>query len=52
VIELLREDGRVPFDDWRAEAKELLAADLRCHKCDYKPKNMPDLKKHILVHVK
>ncbi|KAL0272287.1 UNVERIFIED_CONTAM: hypothetical protein PYX00_005323 [Menopon gallinae] len=33
------------------KAKELLNMDLKCHKCDYKPKNMPDLKKHILKHL-
>lgn len=33
-------------------AKELLNTNLKCHKCSYLPKNMPDLKNHILKHVK
>jgi len=31
-------------------AKDLLNLELKCHKCEMRPKNMPDLKKHIATH--
>ena len=33
------------------EGKALLNRDLKCHKCEFAPKNMPDLKKHLKKHV-
>ena len=35
-----------------SEGKALLNKDLKCHRCDYTPKNMPDLKQHIVKHFK
>lgn len=32
-------------------SKKFLATALRCHKCDFTPKNVPDLKQHLIVHV-
>ncbi|KAJ6639937.1 Aprataxin-like protein [Pseudolycoriella hygida] len=32
-------------------SKQLLATELRCHKCDFRPKNMPELKQHLLSHI-
>ncbi|XP_050518723.1 aprataxin [Diabrotica virgifera virgifera] len=50
VIESLETHGKVCILT-PAQCKTLIAAPLKCHKCDYKPKNMPDLKKHILSHI-
>ena len=46
VIEDLKENGEVnlPPDE---EGRALLKKDLHCHKCDYVPKHLPDLKGHI-----
>ena len=46
VIEDLKENGEVnlPRDE---EGRALLKKDLKCHKCDYVPKHLPDLKGHI-----
>lgn len=33
-------------------AKKILSRPLKCHRCDAMPKNMPELKKHILQHIK
>jgi len=33
------------------QAKTWLNADLKCHKCEVKPKNMPELKAHIKLHL-
>lgn len=30
--------------------KKLLATDIQCNQCKYKPKNMPDLKNHLIEH--
>ncbi|XP_053606621.1 aprataxin [Plodia interpunctella] len=32
--------------------KSLMATDLVCNQCDFKPKNMPQLKEHLLTHIK
>ena len=40
--------GRV---ESKAALKTLLERPLVCHKCDHKPKNMPELKKHLLSHL-
>ena len=47
VIEDLKENGEVnlPPDE---EGRALLKKDLKCHKCDYVPKHLPDLKGHIM----
>ncbi len=49
VASALEEDGRVEGPD-RARARELLATGLRCNRCRYRPRNMPDLKAHLLEH--
>ena len=49
VIRELKIEGEVSTLSAK-EGKELLAKDLMCHKCDYKPKNLPDLKKHLKTH--
>ena len=33
-----------------SQTNQWLKRDLRCHKCTYKPKNLPDLKSHIKSH--
>lgn len=50
VIEHLKEHGEVqrPPDD---EIKKFIDTPLKCNSCSYKPKHMPDLKKHLLTHV-
>ncbi|XP_072401512.1 aprataxin [Diabrotica undecimpunctata] len=50
VIESLETHGKVRIPS-PAECKALLATPLKCHKCDHRPRNMPDLKEHILSHV-
>lgn len=32
--------------------KSLMATELQCNQCTYKPKNMPQLKEHLLTHIK
>lgn len=32
-------------------SKKLLTTALQCHKCDFSPKNMPDLKQHLMSHI-
>lgn len=32
--------------------KKMMDTPLKCHKCDYIPKTMPDLKKHLVKHLK
>jgi len=47
VIAELKELGRVKEKEELAGCIDL---PLACHKCDFKPKNMPELKKHIATH--
>ncbi len=51
VLQQLRREGAVAMMD-PEEAKRLLNTDLKCHKCSFKPKNMPQLKTHLKAHVK
>ena len=44
VIRELKESGKVEKKDELAACHDL---PLSCHKCPFKPKNMPELKKHI-----
>ncbi|XP_037027607.1 aprataxin-like protein [Bradysia coprophila] len=46
----VRQNGKV-FKPATDICKKLLAADLKCHQCDFSPKNMPDLKKHLISHI-
>ncbi|BES87224.1 HIT domain [Nesidiocoris tenuis] len=50
AIKDLETHGRVIFPS-KEEIKTWLNLPLKCHKCDYKPKFMPDLKRHILTHL-
>ncbi|XP_043270673.1 aprataxin [Venturia canescens] len=34
-----------------SESEKYLKKDLICHKCSYRPKNLPDLKKHLVEHI-
>ena len=45
----LQEEGGITD---KKHLKQLLNSPLQCHKCDYKPKNIPDLKMHIKNHQK
>ena len=47
VVAELKENGEVVK---KTDMKYLLDMPLSCHKCDEKPKNMPELKKHIKTH--
>ncbi|KAJ8935567.1 hypothetical protein NQ318_001561 [Aromia moschata] len=50
VLTNLKQNGKVILPS-RDICKKFMNLPLKCHKCDYKPKNMPDLKKHILEHL-
>jgi len=50
VTSQLWRDGSVHPPD-AVECKNALSAPLQCHKCDYTPRNMPDLKIHIKTHI-
>ena len=54
VLNLLNEKGSCSSVQNTNEKgkKELLSRDLQCNQCDFKPKNMPDLKKHLKDHLK
>ncbi|KAJ8919697.1 hypothetical protein NQ315_006225 [Exocentrus adspersus] len=51
VVQSLKQNGRVVLPG-REQCKKFMEQQLQCHKCDYKPKNMPDLKGHILKHLR
>ncbi|GLV45603.1 uncharacterized protein CBL_02623 [Carabus blaptoides fortunei] len=51
IVDDLKENGKVTLPS-PEKLKEYLNAPLVCHKCSFKPKNLPDLKKHILTHLK
>lgn len=46
LIDMLEDDGRVWFDEEKAE--QFLLDDLKCHRCKMPQKNLPTLKAHIL----
>jgi len=48
VLEELRSTGR--FTEREEQAKTLLGTPLKCHKCEYRPQNFPDLKRHLGTH--
>nr|CAI5868308.1 unnamed protein product [Callosobruchus analis] len=50
IIEQLEKNGKIKLPS-KDKCKEYMERPLKCHKCDYIPKHMPDLKKHILKHV-
>ncbi|EFA00986.1 aprataxin [Tribolium castaneum] len=49
VIKDLEKNGKIILPP-REVCKKLMETPLKCHKCDVKPKNMPELKKHIVTH--
>lgn len=50
IIENLKKNGKIQLPP-RERCKEYLETPLKCHKCNHTPKNMPELKKHILSHL-
>ena len=50
VIQQLKEEGRVRTPT-SGQAKDLLSLPLKCNQCDYFPKNIPDLKRHLNDHL-
>lgn len=51
VLDLLKTCGNVQ-NCQNGDKKDLLGKDLVCNQCSFKPKNMPDLKKHLKTHLK
>ena len=51
LLDDLKKNGKATIIEPSSSFKDLLKEDLRCHKCSYKPANMPDLKKHLLNHL-
>lgn len=52
VKQLLSKHGNLREAKVHSDKEELLKKDLICNQCDYKPKNLPDLKKHLEKHLK
>merc|ERR1712029_436543 len=51
IVDQLETNNKVlPADT--SQTNQWLKRDLQCHKCQYKPKNLPDLKSHIRSHSK
>lgn len=49
IDKLITKGCYVPMS--KAEGDEILKADLECHICQHKPKNIPDLKNHLQSHL-
>ncbi|KAK9880524.1 hypothetical protein WA026_011763 [Henosepilachna vigintioctopunctata] len=49
VIQSLEDKNKLDLPS-KEKCKKYLELPLLCHKCSYVPKNIPDLKKHILSH--
>jgi len=49
VLSQMKEKGKIDKPD-RDITKQWMDTPLKCHKCEYMPKNMPDLKHHIKNH--
>ena len=49
-VQYFLQDGSVHPADAEV-CKNSLRAPLQCHKCNYTPRNMPDLKIHIKTHI-
>ena len=49
---MLSKHGNLREAKVHSDKEELLKKDLICNQCDYKPKNLPDLKKHLEKHLK
>lgn len=50
VIDSCELNGKVIIPS-AERCKKLMDSPLKCHKCQFTPKNIPDLKKHILGHL-
>ncbi|XP_011169808.1 aprataxin isoform X2 [Solenopsis invicta] len=50
VCHQLREKGTIKKKEPN-KCMEYLNTKLKCHKCSTQPKNMPDLKRHLLTHI-
>ncbi|XP_034831517.1 aprataxin [Maniola hyperantus] len=51
LLKRLKEDGcieRIPSETHKA----LMSTPLKCNQCGFEPKNMPQLKQHLLTHLK
>lgn len=51
LVDRLKQTGKIVKLP-ETKIKELLSISLQCNQCHYKPKNMPDLKQHLLSHCK
>jgi len=50
VIDGLKSENKEPIHS-SEYYKNLLSAPLKCHKCSFTPKTLPDLKNHLLMHL-
>lgn len=51
VLRELKENGLIQKMPSETH-KKLMSTELQCNQCSYKPKNMPQLKEHLLSHSK
>jgi aprataxin len=51
ILDALETNGKIDRLG-ESEVKKLLSTELVCNQCNYRPKNMPDLKNHLLTHRK
>ncbi|XP_013190580.1 aprataxin [Amyelois transitella] len=51
VLKELKENGSIKKISSELH-KSLMATELVCNQCDFKPKNMPQLKEHLVTHMK
>ncbi|CAD0200879.1 unnamed protein product [Chrysodeixis includens] len=51
ILEELKENGCIKKMSPELH-KSLMSTELQCNQCTYKPKNMPQLKEHLLTHFK
>lgn len=51
LVKRIEEDGKISKID-ASVAKNLLSTPLKCHRCHAMPKTIPDLKSHLLQHLR
>lgn len=51
VLKKLKEDGCMEKISSETH-KVLMSTPLKCNQCSFEPKNMPQLKQHLLTHIK
>lgn len=51
ILKELKENGSIQKISNETH-KKLMSIELQCNQCSYKPKNMPQLKEHLLTHCK